>query len=295
MTTPSFTDTGATAGSTYFYEVTSVDPASLATPSVAPFGESGRSNEVSATLGSGTASPPINFSGGFIGAKSTLTLNGSAALNGSKLELTNGGTLEASSAFSTSAIDITKFVNQFTFQTTAGSNTADGFTFTIQGVSPKALGSRGGALGYSIATNGTGTSIGQSVAIKFDLFDNAGEGVDSTGLFTNGAVPTKAGSINLTPSGVDLHSGDPMQATMAYDGTTLTVTITDTVTNKTATQTYTVNIPSFVGGTTAFVGFTAGTGANSSTQRHPELDVPAGSERLRRGCRPKRVPPRPSR
>jgi hypothetical protein len=266
LTTTSFTDTGANPGTTYFYEIASVDPASLVTPSVAPFGESDRSNEVSTTPGSGTASPPINFSGGFTGAKSTLTLNGSAALNGSKLELTNGGTLEASSAFSTSAINITKFVNQFTFQTTAGSSTADGFTFTIQGVSPKALGSRGGALGYSVATNGTGTSIGQSVAIKFDLFDNAGEGADSTGLFTNGAVPTKAGSINLTPSGVDLHSGDPMQATMTYDGTTLTVTITDTVTTKSATQTYAVNIPSFIGGTTGFVGFTAGTGAVSSTQ-----------------------------
>ena len=266
LTTTSFTDTGANPGTTYFYEVTSVDPASLATPSVAPFGESDPSNEVSATLASGAVSPPIDFSGGFTGAKTTLTLNGSAALNGSKLELTNGGTLQASSAFSTSAIDITKFVTQFTFQTTAGNSTADGFTFTIQGVAPTALGSRGGALGYSIATNGTGTKIGQSIAIKFDLFDNAGEGGDSTGLFTNGAVPTKAGSINLTPSGVDLHSGHPMQATLAYDGTTLTVTITDTVTNKSAVQTYTVNIPSFVGGTTGFVGFTGGTGAVSSTQ-----------------------------
>ncbi|HET6328456.1 MAG TPA: fibronectin type III domain-containing protein [Planctomycetaceae bacterium] len=266
LTTPSFTDTSANPGTTYFYEVTSVDPASLATPSVAPFGESAPSNEVSTTPGSGTASPPINFSGGFTGAKSTLTLNGSAALNGAKLELTNGGALEASSAFSTSAIDISKFVTQFTFQTTAGSNTADGFTFTIQGMAPTALGSRGGALGYSIATNGTGTKIGQSVAIKFDLFDNAGEGGDSTGLFMNGAVPTKAGSINLSPSGVDLHSGDPMQATLVYDGTTLTVMITDTVMAKSATQTYTVNIPSFVGGTSGFVGFTGGTGAVSSTQ-----------------------------
>ena len=49
LTTTSFTDTSVTAGTTYYYEVTSVDPESLATPSVAPFGESARSNEVSAT------------------------------------------------------------------------------------------------------------------------------------------------------------------------------------------------------------------------------------------------------
>jgi len=28
------------------------------------------------------------------------------------------------------------------------------------------------------------------VAVKFDLFDNAGEGVNSTGFYTNGAAPT---------------------------------------------------------------------------------------------------------
>jgi hypothetical protein len=33
-----------------------------------------------------------------------------------------------------------------------------------------------------------------------------------------------------------------------------------------ATQTYSVNIPSIVGGTTAYVGFTAGTGGLSATQ-----------------------------
>ena len=123
-----------------------------------------------------------------------------------------------------------------------------------------------GALGYSIATNGTGTQIGQSVAIKFDLYSNANEGSDSTGLYVDGAVPTSAGSINLTPSGLNLHSGNPILAQLTYDGTTLTVTLTDTVTNATATQSYAVNIPSLVGGPAAYVGFTGGTGAVSSTQ-----------------------------
>jgi hypothetical protein len=195
-----------------------------------------------------------------------LTYNGSAAINGTKLELTNGKALEAGSAFTTSSINITKFTTQFTFQTTAGANTADGFTFTIQGIGPTALGSRGGGLGYSTATNGTGTKIGQSVAIKFDLYGNSGEGPDSTGLYTNGALPTNAGSINLTPSGIDLHSGDVFLVTMTYDGTTLTVTLTDTATKATATQTYTVNIPSLVGGSAGYVGFTGGTGAVTSTQ-----------------------------
>jgi fibronectin type 3 domain-containing protein len=265
VTTTSYTDSTGTVGTTYFYTVTAVNNNVNHVP-VLP-AESGASNEVSATpLSTATGSAPIDFSGGFAGANGIVTLNGSAALNGAKLELTNGRALEAGSAFATAAIDITKFVTSFTFQTTAGTNTADGFTFTIQGVGPKALGSRGGGLGYSAATNGTGTKIGQSVAIKFDLYGNSDEGPDSTGLYTNGALPTNAGSIDLTPTGINLHNGNPVQATLAYNGTTLTVTLTDTVTNKTATQTYAVNIPSFIGGTTAFVGFTGGTGAATSTQ-----------------------------
>ena len=53
---------------------------------------------------------------------------------------------------------------------------------------------------------------------------------------------------------------------MSYDGTTLTVVLTDTVTGATATQSYTVNIPSVVGNTVAYAGFTAGTGGLAATQ-----------------------------
>jgi hypothetical protein len=51
---------------------------------------------------------------------------------------------------------------------------------------------------------------------------------------------------------------------MAYNGTNLVVTITDTTTSATATQTYAVNIPSYAG-SSAYVGFTAGTGGLTST------------------------------
>ena len=102
--------------------------------------------------------------------------------------------------------------------------------------------------------------IGQSVAIKFDLYDNNGEGNDSTGLFLDGAEPFDIGSIDLSSTGIDLHSGDLFQTTMNYDGTTLTVTILDTQTQATATQSYQVDIPATVGGPAAYVGFTAGTG-----------------------------------
>ena len=104
-----------------------------------------------------------------------------------------------------------------------------------------------------------------SVAIKFDLYNNLGEGPDSTGIYTNGAAPILP-AINLTGTGINLHSGDPFNTVLTYDGTTLTVVITDKVTNASATQSYTVNIPSIVGGTTAYVGFTGGSGGATAVQ-----------------------------
>jgi hypothetical protein len=54
---------------------------------------------------------------------------------------------------------------------------------------------------------------------------------------------------------------------MTYDGTTLTMTITDTTTPAdTFTTSWPINIPATVGGNTAFVGFTAGTGGQTATQ-----------------------------
>jgi hypothetical protein len=65
---------------------------------------------------------------------------------------------------------------------------------------------------------------------------------------------------------VNLHSGDAMHAHLTYDGTTLTLTLTDTVTNASFTMSQAIDIPSTVGSNTAFVGFTAGTGGTVSTQ-----------------------------
>jgi hypothetical protein len=196
------------------------------------------------------------YATGFSVAQSEMTLNG-AAFNGSRLRLTDGGGFESRSAFFTIPVNIQQFSTSFNFQLTNAN--ADGFTFTIQNVSPTVVGgvTGGGDLGY--------TGIPTSLAVKFDLYSNQGEGSDSTGLYTDGAVPTIP-AINLTSTGINLHSGDIFNAQLTYNGTTLTVVITDTVTNATATETYSVNIPSLVGGPAAYVGFTAADGGLTATQ-----------------------------
>jgi hypothetical protein len=101
--------------------------------------------------------------------------------------------------------------------------------------------------------------------VKFDLYNNAGEGPDSTGLYTDGAAPTVP-AVDLSSTGINLHSGDTMTVNLVYNGTTLTMTITDTVTNASYTTSFTINIPSTVGGNTAYVGFTGGTGSETASQ-----------------------------
>ncbi len=255
ITTTSYVDTTATNGTPYYYYVTALNGNLAPIPE-----ESAASNEVSATPSS-TAVPAINFASGFAGSTSSLKYNGSATISGSDAQLTNSGTYEAGSVFSSSAVNVAQFNTSFQFQSTAGTSTADGFTFTIQGASPTALGGYGGALGYGAA--GSASAIGNSVAIKFDLYSNAGEGPDSTGIYENGATPTTP-STDLTSTGINLHSGDIFNVAMAYNGTNLVVTITDTTTKATATQTYPVNIPAYTG-SSAYVGFTAGTGGLTST------------------------------
>ncbi len=201
----------------------------------------------------------MDFSNGFANAGNLLTLNGSTKINGNALELTDGSSYEADSAFSTKPVNVAHFNTQFSFQLTAGPASADGFTFCIQGVGNAAVGSTGGGLGYGPDPTFGGAGIAKSVAVKFDLYNNMGEGPDSTGLYTDGAVPTIP-AIDLSKTGIDLHSGHVFDVGMTYDGSTLTVKETDTSTQATATQSYAIDIPSTVGSGTAYVGFTGGTG-----------------------------------
>jgi hypothetical protein len=206
----------------------------------------------------------LNHSGGFA-THNDLTANGGATFPGTVLQLTSGGFNQARSVFSNNRVDITSFSTTFIFQIRDGTTPpADGLAFVIQGNSPTALGALGGGLGYQ--------GIPNSVAVKFDIFNNQGEGTNSTGLFSDGRAPSvpAPGSgdvlVNLDGSGIDLKSTHPFRVDMNYDGTTLNVTITDTVTLASASQTYTVNISAHVHSNTAYVGFTGGTGSLSAIE-----------------------------
>jgi hypothetical protein len=207
-----------------------------------------------------------------------LQSNGSALFSASVARLTDGGPGEAGSIFTSTRVNITEFTIGFTFVQAMGTNpTGGGFTFTIQN-DPRgsaAVGPQGSGLGYGPDTPGGPPGILNSVAIKFDLHDNFENGA-STGLFTAGRSPTvrEAGlssqfpdlSFPLDGTGIDLHSQDLFQATLTYDGSSLSETIQDTSTGATFTASYAVNIVALVGSTAAYVGFTGGSGDSTAVQ-----------------------------
>jgi hypothetical protein len=214
------------------------------------------SNPVAGAFAINPPTSSINFPNGFPSAAG-LKLNGSSAITSSaQLQLTNGKVREAGSAFWSLPVSVQSFTSDFTFQQTGG--VADGMTFTIQNKGATALGGNSAGLGYA--------GIAKSVAIKFDLYNNAGEGTDSTGVYVKGAIPTVP-AVSMTGSGVLLRSGDKMQAHVTYDGTTLTMKLTDTVTNASFTLSKAVNIASIVGSSKAYVGFTGSTGGLASNQQ----------------------------
>ena len=203
------------------------------------------------------------------GGTGSYTFVGSASQIGTALQLTSAATNLAGAVWTTAPVSIQTFTTDFNLQITpAATNTADGMTFTIQNAGANAVGQTGGGLGYA--------GLAHSVAVKFDLYNNAGEGSDSTGIYVNGAYPSVP-AVNMTSSGVNLHSGDVMHAHITYDGTTLTLTLTDTVTGSSLTTGQAINIPSTVGGTTAYVGFTGGTGGLTAVQQVSGWTFTAGS------------------
>ncbi len=199
----------------------------------------------------------IDFSQGFTHAQAwgQMHFNGSTDLDGSRLQLTNNRFYEAASAFYSTPVSISAFTTDFTFQ--LSNPEADGITFTIQGVGPTALGGDDPYLGYG--------GIKKSVAIKFDINNNAGEGNDSTGMFLNGATPTVP-AIHLDSTGINLLSGHQMKVQMTYDGQNLNMTITDTVTLASWSHSWPINIPAQIGASTGYVGFTASTGGAAANQ-----------------------------
>jgi hypothetical protein len=183
-----------------------------------------------------------------------MTFNGTAKLNGSALELTDGKNGEAGSAFGTNRANVTRFQTAFIFAVSGAAPTGNGITFTIQADGQTALGQPDTGLGYA--------GIGSSVAIKWDQVKHnqwiLKLGVQTSGTFTlsfggqtTGPIAYNAGpgAIAGALNGLGSIGGQGGSANVTDNGDgTLTVTVSNTLPGLVVTPALTGN---FAGLTTA--------------------------------------------
>ena len=261
-----------------------------------------------------SGTPLINFPN-FASPNGLIQVNGSGYLSGPALVLSDTSSsygFGATSAWYPVPVNVQTFSTTFIYQATNSNGSGEyglGATFSIQNMLPENaqqgvvtggptyLGNASDALGYGYSSppqgggglGGTTGGLNNSVAVKLDLTNN------STGLYTNGNIPglVIASGVPDVPitGGLNLSGGNPISVTFTYDGTTLSMALTDTVTNARFSHAWTINIPSTVGASTAYVGFTAGTGywhANQyikswtyATNQAQTTAVPAAPSNLR--------------
>lgn len=227
------------------------------------------------------------------GNTSGLTLVGNAATtttsDGTVLRLTQANGSQAGAAYSTSPISLGSndtFSTQFQFRFTnpGGVDPADGITFVLA-ESTSGLGNGGYGMGYA------GPNLNNSIAIEFDTYNNH-EGLGyfptepdssnhvavdtdgnltntfATNVYGNGSCGFSGGNPVQNPNTASgcMSNGELWTADISYDGSTqlLNVALTDPSEGSTfhAITNQTFDIGSYLGGaSSAYVGFTAGTGA----------------------------------
>ena len=227
-----------------------------------------------------SSTPYINFPSGFASNGGLIQPNGYAALTGGNIVLCDtSNAAEASNAWFVPQVNVASFNTTFTLNITSasGSSQAGGFSFILQNYPQTNTGTNynltlgAGLYGTYVVSGGPwtlsgasvnyynagSTGIFNSVALVFDYTNGT---QNEVGLYLNGVTPTGS-SIDMTSSGVSLHNGHPLTVNLAYSGTTLVLTITDTVTSSQFTHSFTsVNIPSILGASTGWAGFGAATG-----------------------------------
>lgn len=199
-----------------------------------------------------------------------LSVNGDAATtttsDGKVIRLVAApNTSDAGSFFTNNPVNISTFSTVFQFRlsspggtsTDGQENGADGFTFTLQTAAKTAVGGYGEGLGYQ--------NIGTSVAVEFDLWRNSYDPILSNGGSNHVGIDTGGSVTSLTTAQVatKLDNGGLWTAWIDYNGSTLELRLSDTsVRPSSALLSHSISITGQLESTTAFVGFTAGTGSN---------------------------------
>ena len=193
---------------------------------------------------------------------SGLTFNGSANATAGVLQLTPAENWQNGSAFYNQAINIdpdTSFSTEFQFRLSGGDGItgADGFTFMLQSDDLNTLGAAGSGLGYA--------GISQSFAVEFDTYKWKELNDNHVAVLKNG---DRAKHLAIATPTVDLNGGDTLSAWIDYDGATnkLDVFVSGSTTKPGASLlSHNINLDAVLG-STAYAGFSGGTGGLTNTQ-----------------------------
>ncbi len=193
--------------------------------------------------------------------------------------LTDGHPEQATSGFGSHKQAISAFRAAFTYTAHDLHNGGgDGIAFVLQNSrqGTRALGYNGGSLGY-----GGRKDITHGIAFEINIYPAAApDPAVSLGIkdgITVGTLPPSdcigiqvAGGGNtgeyISTPGVNLADGHPVRVELSYNGITLRQKLTDEITGKIFRAATKIDIPWRVGGRSAYVGFTGGSGAASARQ-----------------------------
>ena len=224
-----------------------------------------------------SSAPAQSFEYNNFVAPTDLALVGSSTLFNNTLRLTPALNGQSGTAWHTNLVNVVNpWSTTFEFAITPVSGGADGMTFAIQPNSPTAIGnpgSGGGGLAYDGMPN--------SLVVEFDHYNN-GNNNDPNGnhisIHTQFAAPNspnESASIGSTTGISNL--GGIHSVTIDYDGTAMSITYDGNV-----VLVATVDMSQVVGGTDAYVGFTAATGGLNEEHRVQFWTFTGGSE-IQRG------------
>lgn len=196
---------------------------------------------------------------------SSLQINGDAQQAGDALQLSSATSFSSGSAFTRSAVSLgnqNSFSTYFQFRilnsggiTDSDGIGADGLVFVVQTVANN-VGGAGGQIGYGGITN--------SVGIEFDTWNNSLSFGDPDGNHVGIDIDGNIASVAVAPEPTRFNNGLVWNAWVDYNGATdgLEIRWSTLATRPVSSQlSRTVDLVSILGGDTAFVGFTSGTGS----------------------------------
>lgn len=197
-----------------------------------------------------------------------LSVNGDAAVvttdDGKVMRLAPALANQAGTFFTDQKFNVSGFSTIFEFRITnrngitdtSGRNGADGLAFVIQNEGKTQVGSLGSGLGYE--------GISPSVVVEFDTFFNSGNDPSiSNGGSNHVGISLAGDAASVLTAQVDTNMDDGAKWTVwvDYNGTTMEVRMsTNGVRPADAILSKTFSLTTQVSGSTAYLGFSAGTG-----------------------------------